>query len=87
MYKIAKIKNDPYVVVNENARTPTCVRLTEYRGELKVDFRQIWSPDDNENFVFTKKGAAFPVADLDEVLEFLLSAKAFVEGKEVEDGK
>jgi hypothetical protein len=85
-YEIAKIKNDPHIVVNEDARTPTVVRLTEYRGTLKVDLRQIWSPDDDENFVFTKKGAAFPVEDLDEVIEFLLSAREFVEGKEGSDG-
>lgn len=87
MYKIAKIKNDPHVVVNEDAKLPTLVRLTEYRGELRVDVRLIWSPDDDENFVFTKKGAAFPVEDLDEVIEFLLSAREFVDAKEVKDGE
>lgn len=85
-YKIAKIKNDPHVVVNEDAKLPTLVRLTEYRGELRIDVRLIWSPDDNENFVFTKKGAAFPVGDLDEVIEFMLSAREFVEGMEVNNG-
>ena len=85
-YKIAKIKKDPHIVVNEDARTPTLVRLTEYRGQLKIDVRQIWSPDDDENFVFTKKGAAFPVEDLDEVIEFLLSAREWLEGKEEDDG-
>lgn len=85
MYKIAKIKKDPYIVVNEDAKLPTLVRLTEYRGGLRVDVRLIWSPDDDEHFVFTKKGAAFPVADLDEVIEFLLDARAFIESKEVND--
>lgn len=77
-YKIAKIKNDPHIVVNEDAKLPTLVRLTEYRGEVRVDVRLIWSPEDDENYVFTKKGAAFPVVDLDEVVEFLLSAREFV---------
>jgi hypothetical protein len=86
-YKIAKIENDPHVVVNEDARTPTLVRLTEYRGVLKIDFRQIWSPDDNEHFVFTKKGAGFPVEDLREVIEFLLDAQDFLKGREEDDGE
>ena len=78
-YKIAKIKNDPHIVVNEDAKLPTLIRLTEYREELRVDVRLIWSPEGNESFVFTKKGAAFPVGDLDEVVEFLLSVREFLE--------
>ena len=85
MYKIAKIKNDPHIVVNEDAKLPTLVRLTEYRGELRLDVRLIWSPKDDENFVFTKKGAAFPVEDLDEVIEFLLSTRAFLGAKGEKD--
>lgn len=85
-YKVKGIKKDPHIVVNEDAKLPTLVRLTEYRGELRVDVRLIWSPDDDENFVFTKKGAAFPVEDLDEVIEFLLSAREWLEGKEDEGG-
>jgi len=85
-YKIAKIEKDPHIVVNEDAKLPTLVRLTEYRGELRVDVRLIWSPKDDENFVLTKKGAAFPVEDLDEVIEFLLSAREFIEDLEVNDG-
>lgn len=83
--KIAKIKNDPHIIVNEDAKLPTCVRLTEYQGELRIDVRLIWSPNGDENFALTKKGAGFPVEDLDEVIEFLLSARAFVEGKEDDD--
>lgn len=81
-YKIAKIEKDPHIVVNEDAKLPTLVRLTEYRGELRVDVRLIWSPKDDENFVFTKKGAAFPVGDLDEVIEFLLSTRDWLDVKE-----
>lgn len=69
---IKNIGKDPHIVVNEDAKLPTLVRLTEYRGELRVDVRLIWSPGDDENFVFTKKGAAFPIEDLREVIEFLL---------------
>lgn len=79
--RIKNVGNDPHVVVNEDAKLPTLVRLTEYRGEIRIDVRLIWSPNDNEHFVFTKKGAAFPVADLDEVVEFLLSAREFVKEK------
>lgn len=84
---IEKIGNDPHIVVNEDAKLPTLVRLTEYLGELRIDVRLIWSPKDDGNYVFTKKGAAFPVEDLDEVIEFLLSAKAFLESKGDEDGE
>ena len=84
---IKNIGKDPHIIVNEDAKLPTLVRLTEYRGEMRIDVRLIWSPDDDEQFVFTKKGAAFPVEDLDEVIEFLLSAREFVENKEVSDGE
>ena len=80
-YDIQHVGKDPHIVVNEDSRNPTLVRLTMYREQIRIDVRQIWSPDGNENFVMTKKGAAFPIEDLDEVIEFLLSAKAFVESQ------
>ena len=79
---ITNVGSDSHIVVNQDTRAPVLVRLTKWKGNLRVDIRQIWSPDDNEHFQMTKKGAAIPLADLDEVIEFLLAAKAFVEGRE-----
>ena len=76
---IEKIGNDPHIIVNKDSRNPTLVRLTKYREELRIDVRQVWPPDGDENYLMTRKGAAFPVEDLDEVIEFLLSVREFVE--------
>jgi hypothetical protein len=84
---VNNVGSDPFIVVNQDARTPVMVRLTEWHDHLRVDVRQIWSPKDNEHFQMTKKGAAIPIEDIDAVIEFLLSAKAFVEGREDDDGK
>ena len=84
-YDIQHVGNDPHIVVNEDARTPTLVRLTVYRDKERVDVRQIWSPNSNTDFVLTKKGAAIPIEDLDEVIEFLLSVREFIKGQEAND--
>ena len=81
-WKVNNVGSDPYIIVNQDARTPVMVRLTEWKGHLRVDVRQIWSPEDNENFQMTRKGAAIPIEDLDEVIEFMLSAQAFVKNME-----
>jgi len=74
-WNIEHVGDDSYIVVNQDAKLPTLIRLSEYRGQTRVDARQIWSPNDNEQFVLTKKGAAFPIEDLDEVIEFLLALR------------
>lgn len=86
-YSIQHVGNDPHIVVNEDSRTPTLVRLTVYREKMRIDVRQIWSPKDSEDFVLTKKGAIIPIEDLDEVIEFLLSAREFAKNREADDDK
>lgn len=78
-YNIQHVGSDPHIVVNEDSRTPTLVRLTVYREKMRIDVRQIWSPQDTEDFVLTRRGAAIPIEDLDEVIEFLLAAREFID--------
>lgn len=61
---------------------PVLVSVSDWRGKITIDVRQLWCPPDTPTDVFarTKRGVKVPIGELDSLIEFLLAVKALLEG-------
>ena len=75
--RVKGVKEDePAAVYNVEGQV-VFVSVSQWRGSMSVDFRQVWNPPNEAGDVFvrTKKGARIPIEELDGLIEFLLACK------------
>lgn len=73
MYKIKGISEDTPAVILPTGDALIIARITEWRGETRLDIRQFWQPPGNNGYVPTKKGVTIALENFDEFVSGLVA--------------
>ena len=74
-----------YRTFRKGANTIVVVAASEYRGEMRLDIRQFWSPNGDDEYVPTKKGVNISFEEVPEFLAALVNVVGEVDEDLLDD--